>query len=119
MQGYSRAGVPQSQAMADSVVRYLVTAHQVPIYRIYKTGLGKASAVEAKSEREADCERCPSDFAAQQFGDDGGDHIGAAGSEELELHDRSATRRKCSGYGAVSLAICWRTVYCLRLTHEI
>ena len=32
--------------MADSVVRYLVTEHQVPVYRIYKSGLGhvKASA---------------------------------------------------------------------------
>ncbi len=48
VQGYSRAGVTNSQAMADSVVRYLVTAHQVPIYRIYRTGLGKqASSAEA------------------------------------------------------------------------
>ena len=44
VQGYSRAGVVNSQAMADSVVRYLVTAHQVPIYRIYRTGLGKQAA---------------------------------------------------------------------------
>ena len=41
VQGYSKAGVQNSQAMADSVVRYLVTQHQVPIYRIYRTGLGK------------------------------------------------------------------------------
>jgi outer membrane protein OmpA-like peptidoglycan-associated protein len=41
VQGYSRGGVPQSQAMADSVVRYLVTEHQVPIYRIYRTGFGR------------------------------------------------------------------------------
>jgi len=41
VQGYSRAGVQTSQAMADSVVRYLVTEHQIPIYRIYRTGLGK------------------------------------------------------------------------------
>ena len=40
VEGYSRGGVSSSQAMADSVVRYLVTAHQVPIYRIYRTGLG-------------------------------------------------------------------------------
>ena len=44
VQGYSRAGVANSQAMADSVVRYLVTEHQVPIYRIYRTGLGKQKA---------------------------------------------------------------------------
>ena len=42
VQGYSRGGVQSSQAMADSVVRYLVTEHQVPIYRIYRSGLGKA-----------------------------------------------------------------------------
>jgi outer membrane protein OmpA-like peptidoglycan-associated protein len=47
VQGYSRAGVSNSQAMADSVVRYLVTEHQVPIYRIYRTGLGKQKDVAA------------------------------------------------------------------------
>lgn len=47
VQGYSRSGVQSSQAMADSVVRYLVTQHQVPIYRIYKTGLGKQKDVSA------------------------------------------------------------------------
>ena len=44
VQGYSRAGVASSQAMADAVVRYLVEAHQVPVYRIYRTGLGKQTA---------------------------------------------------------------------------
>ncbi len=43
VQGYSRGGVSASQAMADSVVRYLVTEHQVPVYRIYRSGLGKAT----------------------------------------------------------------------------
>jgi outer membrane protein OmpA-like peptidoglycan-associated protein len=47
VQGYSRSGVSNSQAMADSVVRYLVTEHQVPIYRIYRTGLGKQKDVAA------------------------------------------------------------------------
>lgn len=41
VQGYSRHGVAASQAMADSVVRYLVTEHEVPLYRIYRTGLGR------------------------------------------------------------------------------
>ncbi len=44
VQGYSRSGVQTSQAMADSVVRYLVTEHQVPVFRIYKSGLGKNTA---------------------------------------------------------------------------
>jgi outer membrane protein OmpA-like peptidoglycan-associated protein len=47
VQGFSRAGVPASQAMADSVVRYLVTEHQVPLYRIYRTGLGKSAPAAA------------------------------------------------------------------------
>lgn len=47
VQGYSRAGVSHSQAMADSVVRYLVTEHQIPIYRIYRTGLGRQKDVAA------------------------------------------------------------------------
>ncbi len=44
VQGYSRSGVASSQAMADSVVRYFVTEHQVPVYRIYRSGLGRATA---------------------------------------------------------------------------
>jgi outer membrane protein OmpA-like peptidoglycan-associated protein len=50
VQGYSRSGVGTSQAMADSVVRYLVTEHQVPVYRIYKTGLGKNTAKPAEGD---------------------------------------------------------------------
>jgi outer membrane protein OmpA-like peptidoglycan-associated protein len=51
VQGYSKAGVQTSQAMADAVVRYLVTEHQVPVYRIYKTGLGKNTAQPADGEQ--------------------------------------------------------------------
>ena len=47
VQGYSRSGVKASQDMADAVVRYLVTDHQVPVFRIYKSGLGKQSATAA------------------------------------------------------------------------
>jgi len=38
--------------MADAVVRYLVTEHQVPVYRIYKSGLGKNTAKAADGEQE-------------------------------------------------------------------
>ncbi len=47
VQGYSRGGTQASQAMADSVVRYLVTAHQIPVYRIYRTGLGNVKQSSA------------------------------------------------------------------------
>jgi outer membrane protein OmpA-like peptidoglycan-associated protein len=51
VQGYSRSGVQTSQAMADSVVRYLVTEHQVPVFRIYRTGLGKNTAKADAGEK--------------------------------------------------------------------
>jgi len=44
VQGFSRSGVQSSQAMADAVVRYLVVEHQVPVFRIYRTGLGRNTA---------------------------------------------------------------------------
>jgi outer membrane protein OmpA-like peptidoglycan-associated protein len=50
VQGYSGGGVQASQAIADSVVRYLVTEHQVPIYRIYRTGMGKNAAKSEDSD---------------------------------------------------------------------
>lgn len=64
IQGYSRRGVQASQAMADSVARYLVTEHQVPLYRIYRTGLGRqtetsdanAGAQQAANNEQAENE---------------------------------------------------------------
>jgi outer membrane protein OmpA-like peptidoglycan-associated protein len=46
VQGYTKtrgqAGIQRSQSMADAVVRYLVVDHQVPVYRIYRVGMGNA-----------------------------------------------------------------------------
>ena len=46
VQGYTKArgpaGIQRSQNMADAVVRYLVIDHQVPVYRIYRVGMGNA-----------------------------------------------------------------------------
>ena len=46
VQGFSsvrgQEGVRNSQAMADSVVRYLVLKHDIPVYRIYTVGMGNA-----------------------------------------------------------------------------
>lgn len=48
IQGYSQSrgqlGIQRSQNMADAVVRYLVIDHQVPVYRIYRVGMGNAPA---------------------------------------------------------------------------
>jgi outer membrane protein OmpA-like peptidoglycan-associated protein len=47
VEGYSRtrgqAGIQSSQHMADAVVRYLVTEHQIPVYRIHQVAMGNAS----------------------------------------------------------------------------
>jgi len=46
VQGYARSagqsGIQSSQQMANAVVRYLVTEHQVPIYRIHQLAMGNA-----------------------------------------------------------------------------
>jgi outer membrane protein OmpA-like peptidoglycan-associated protein len=63
IQGYSRGGVQSSQAMADSVARYLVTEQQVPLYRIYRTGLGKEQP--APSDAQAQSGAQPGDSATK------------------------------------------------------
>jgi len=40
--GKGQAAIATSQKMADSVVRYLVENHDVPVYRIYVVGMGNA-----------------------------------------------------------------------------
>jgi len=40
--GRGNAAIQHSQKLADSVVRYLVINQQIPVYRIYKLGLGNA-----------------------------------------------------------------------------
>jgi outer membrane protein OmpA-like peptidoglycan-associated protein len=50
--GHGQSAIASSQKMSDSVVRYLVLNHQIPLYRIYVTNLGNASvAGEAQSVR--------------------------------------------------------------------
>jgi outer membrane protein OmpA-like peptidoglycan-associated protein len=43
--GAGSASVENSQHMAQSVVRYLVINHQVPVYRIYTVGMGNAPII--------------------------------------------------------------------------
>ena len=40
--GKGQAAITASQKMAESVVRYLVLQHEVPVYRIYLVGMGNA-----------------------------------------------------------------------------
>jgi len=49
--GKGQAAIATSQKMADSVVRYLVLNHEIPVYRIYVVGMGNAP-VEAASGEE-------------------------------------------------------------------
>lgn len=50
--GRGAASIQQSQHLADSVVRYLVINHQIPVYRIYELGLGNAK-MQSASETTA------------------------------------------------------------------
>jgi len=53
--GRGQAAISTSQKMAESVVRYLVLDHEIPVYRIYLVGMGNApvpsSDETAKSKR--------------------------------------------------------------------
>jgi outer membrane protein OmpA-like peptidoglycan-associated protein len=40
--GAGQAGIQSSQAMANSVVRYLVVKNQIPVYRVFVMGMGNA-----------------------------------------------------------------------------
>jgi outer membrane protein OmpA-like peptidoglycan-associated protein len=42
--GHGQTAIANSQKMADSVVRYLVLSHQIPVYRIYAVSMGNAPA---------------------------------------------------------------------------
>jgi len=51
VEGYSKvrgqAGIQSSQHMADAVVRYLVTEHQIPVYRIHQVAMGNTKIENA------------------------------------------------------------------------
>ena len=54
--GRGQAAIASSQKMAESVVRYLVLNHDIPVYRIYLVGMGNAplpasTSTEAKPKR--------------------------------------------------------------------
>jgi outer membrane protein OmpA-like peptidoglycan-associated protein len=52
--GKGQAAITSSQKMAESVVRYLVLNHEIPVYRIYLVGMGNAPAPntdDAKTKR--------------------------------------------------------------------
>jgi len=48
--GRGQAAIATSQKMADSVVRYLVLNHEIPVYRIYVVGMGNAPVPAANEE---------------------------------------------------------------------
>jgi outer membrane protein OmpA-like peptidoglycan-associated protein len=53
--GHGQTAIANSQKMAESVVRYLVLNHEIPVYRIYLVGMGnaptQATATDAKPKR--------------------------------------------------------------------
>jgi outer membrane protein OmpA-like peptidoglycan-associated protein len=54
--GHGQVAIANSQKMAESVVRYLVLNHDIPVYRIYLVGMGNAptpatASGEAKPKR--------------------------------------------------------------------
>jgi outer membrane protein OmpA-like peptidoglycan-associated protein len=50
--GKGQAAIATSQKMADSVVRYLVLNHDIPVYRIYVVGMGNAPIPSTSTEEQ-------------------------------------------------------------------
>ena len=50
--GNSQTSIGSSQRMADSVVRYLVVEHQIPVYRIYTLGVGNTKATPSSQGQQ-------------------------------------------------------------------
>ena len=48
--GKGQTAITTSQKMAESVVRYLVLNHEIPVYRIYLVGMGNAPAPAAADD---------------------------------------------------------------------
>src|ERR1035437_5440983 len=55
--GRGQAAIASSQKMAESVVRYLVLNHDIPVYRIYLVGMGNAPASTSTGEAKRSEER--------------------------------------------------------------
>lgn len=51
--GHGQIAIANSQKMAESVVRYLVLNHDIPVYRIYLVGMGNAPVPTSSSSTEA------------------------------------------------------------------
>ncbi|HWZ81482.1 MAG TPA: OmpA family protein [Terriglobales bacterium] len=48
--GHGQTAISNSQKMAESVVRYLVLNHEIPVYRIYLVGMGNAPVQAAAAD---------------------------------------------------------------------
>jgi outer membrane protein OmpA-like peptidoglycan-associated protein len=55
--GHGQAAIATSQKMADSVVRYLVLNHDIPVYRIYVVGMGNAPVPSTNAEEQPKTKR--------------------------------------------------------------
>jgi outer membrane protein OmpA-like peptidoglycan-associated protein len=50
--GHGQVAISNSQKMAESVVRYLVLNHDIPVYRIYLVGMGNAPVPSAAASAD-------------------------------------------------------------------
>ena len=67
------AGIQSSQRLAESVERYLVTEHQIPVYRMHFVALGNAEvAATGDEDTQAGADqRCAHTVDGKQFGGPG------------------------------------------------
>lgn len=48
--GHGQTAIANSQAMAQSIVRYLVLNHEIPVYRIYTVGMGNSPVQQENAD---------------------------------------------------------------------
>jgi outer membrane protein OmpA-like peptidoglycan-associated protein len=89
------AGLAASQHLADSVVRYLVEQHNVPVYRIHLAALGNAkfsgTTGESQSANIVSVSLIHNSLAAlNSSGSSGGSPVGATQQLNIEASPRSA-----------------------------
>ena len=51
--GRGQVAISNSQKMAESVVRYMVLNHDIPVYRIYLVGMGNAPVAGEEQDAKA------------------------------------------------------------------
>ena len=99
IQGFSasrgQAGIQSSQALANSVVRYLVEKNEIPVYRVFVMGMGNARIAASEDDKPAHGNRVQVSLLKNSV-----DQLVSANQPNGEMY--SSTQEPRSNYSAPS-----------------